>query len=151
MSGFFLIFFAPRVGGKKGFTLIEITFSIAILAFVLVSLIGLLSVSFGVDRESKQEAAMALISRKLISSFSLGNLHEDTLYFDAFGNDRGRNGGRIAVKEAYFECHISTISSISPIMEDIQTDYLQIVFSWPAGVPNKNQSKKVIHAKIPRF
>lgn len=93
-----------KVSPHSAFSLVEVTLSLGVISFALLSLLGLFAVGFGGMEESMGRSAKAEIAGKLIADAQLSRFDElppvyddRYFYFDELGNPQGA--------EAIFTAH----------------------------------------------
>src|SRR5690349_5564966 len=78
--------------GKRGFSLVEITIALAIFAFAILSIIGLLSLALNTSTETQRDSSLSTLIRTLNSEVrsatttnAVNALLNGPLYFDIVG------------------------------------------------------------------
>jgi len=99
--------------GRRGFTLVEMAVAIAILAFVLVSLTGLLSVGLSTQKSSLDDTRAAAVAQYVIAMEHMNSFanvsvssYTTNYYFDLSGNTN-------TAAASYYQAKVSNISSFS--------------------------------------
>jgi uncharacterized protein (TIGR02598 family) len=100
---------------RNGFTLIEVAFSIAILAFALVTMIGLLTVGLSAEKSSVENTRMAAMAGYVMASERMNSFtnvsasgYTTNYYFDLQGN--ATNAASTATAP-YLECIVTNNAS----------------------------------------
>ncbi len=117
---------------SHGMTLVEVAIAMGILAFAIVPVIGLLSFSMKISRESQSETAISLASRQV-----LGQLRMQTnvasvapattnAYFTWDGTLQSAQGN-----ETIFLCNVVTALATNPHFANVT-----MTFRWPAQSTN---------------
>jgi len=96
---------------RNGFTLVEVAFAIAILAFVLVTLIGLLAVGLSTQKASVENTRMAAMAGYVMASERMepfatvsSSSYSTNYYFDLQGNTN-------ASAASYLQCTVTNNAS----------------------------------------
>lgn len=123
---------------RQGFSLVEIVLAIGIVSVVLVTSVGLLSVSLNTDRASSAATTVASMSEfvltglrsQALTNFSLATAQPRTDYFDREGNWLGTN----AAPGAVYACASTFSASNAPAAGTFYEVAMR--FTWP--YPNTN-------------
>ncbi len=100
---------------RNGFTLVEVAFAIAVLAFVLVTLIGLLTVGLSTQKSSSEDTRLAAMVGYVIATERMKPFAtvcsptyttSTPYYFDLQGNTNAQSA-------SYLQCSVSNVSSLS--------------------------------------
>ena len=127
-----------------GFTLVEVSFSVAIAAIALLALLGLAMVGLRAGRNAASDTAVGTIAQDVFSDLrcqtfaGLDGYNNSDRYYDVTGLPQGSTG----YQGDYFRCRILITSW--PSAADNYSNYLKRVmlrFTWPqvATPPNTNQ------------
>ncbi len=126
--------------------------ALGIVAFSLVAVFSLLSVSFTADRAAKDDTVLAEIAGSTINGlrsqpFASAYLYASagpTLYFDAEGK------GGMTPAEAVYQCTVSVVSD--PAREGTSGPNLlrvRLDFRWPVG--SAAGSQRIVQACLARY
>jgi uncharacterized protein (TIGR02598 family) len=114
-------------------TLVEVVIALGILVFAIVPVIGLLSISMKIGRESQSETAISLASRQVLgqlrmqTNFALVAPATTTNYFTWDGTLQSAQGS-----ETVFLCNVVTeIRASNPHFANVT-----MTFRWPAQSTN---------------
>ena len=148
----------------SGFSLVEVTLALGIVAFCLISLVGMFGVGLGNSRQSSDDTAQTSAAAQLVSqvrntsTFDRGTSApyvQGTHYFDARGQEVASNAAT-----AVYVCQLNGAYVASSELPGIAPDAanpaqttltrLTLAFSLPASVPaNQRVSSNVFYATVP--
>ena len=130
---------------RNGFTLVEVAFAIAILAFVLVTLIGLLAVGLSTQKASVEDTRLAAMAGYVMASEHLKPYatiavsgYSTIYYFDLQGNTN-------TSASSYLECTVtnnaSAVNSATGISDatilGANVTPMKMAFIYPLPAPAK--------------
>jgi len=160
-------FFRFGLRRTRAFSLVEVTISLGIMAFVLTGITGLLSGSCSVNRAAANDSALTQITRNVVESLR-GEAMDDllvwtntdetqrTFYFSEDGSPLDASGGATP-KAALYRCVVqadadtetqsATTSGSSSATVNMVKLHLQIAWPFSAPVP----SKKEIYVQLARY
>ena len=139
----------PARSGNGAFTLVETVLAVAIVAFALVAILGLVGLAVQGTKDSDVATRVAMVNRRVVSdlqsrtfaavtgSFAAKSTQTSyydlygTPYTDSFGNPRSPVPG---TSGTYFECDVTnaTPSSPAPVLSSTNNAaLLRIVIRWP--------------------
>lgn len=137
-------FFAPEQADEKarsGFTLTEVAIALGIVAFVLIPLLGLMSVGMGAGRHSIEDTVIAGLTKMVLTDLktnSYSNLptYSSTRIFDYSGKPTATNG--------YFSCSVSgaahaathPLQDLTSVANAVR---VTLTFTWPIGAAKPNE------------
>ena len=132
---------------RNGFSLVEVVMALGIVAFALVSMLGLFSVGIGASKHSGEDTEVASMSAQVMSR--LRNITNSAvpattnLYFDY----QGRFTNTANSQYGYYECRLTTQSASSTEISSDTTSLIKakMTFCWPSSTsqrPNTN----IVHA-----
>lgn len=140
---------------SRAFSLVEVVISIGIVGFVILAILGLLSLGLQTSRESSKDTALALATQQvdawsrsqpfsLLSSIA-GSSSNTVFFFNAEGNlVRTESGSPVTESDgnSLYSCEVSAHeSSVSPHF--IQLRYR---FEWPLSAPAETRKQRVVVA-----
>jgi len=142
---------------REGFSLVEVVIALGITSFVIIAIIGLLSVGLQTSRESAEDTNLALMtqtttallrSRPFSNVFNSPNFGDATAdyFFDANGDLTRDAAGAPATTTDTNSLFACTISRRTPSLAPLSTSnfiYLQYKFTWPLSAPAANRKEKV--------
>ncbi len=151
----------------RAFSLVEVTISLGIMAFVLTGITGLMSGSCSIDRASANDSALTQITRNVVESLrgqSLDDLltwtsdsgSQHTFYFAEDGSPLAATDGAIP-KATLYQCVVdadpdtltqsaSNGGTTSGAVNMVKL-HLAIVWPYSAAVP----SKKEVYVQLARY
>lgn len=109
--------------------------AIGIVCFVIISLIGLVSISIQTGRRASDDTQVAMLAKVAMADFltvPFANLQGQTVYFDVEG---AKLSGR---DNAYYECLVS----VRDEADDLKSVSMQ--FRWPAAATNQQAANEQI-------
>lgn len=113
---------------KSGFSLVEVTLALGIVAFGLIAIFGLLPIGLGLVRESASEATAISVMGAVAIELRLGSISppttDDPLLFDSEGLPVEPGGGRFAT----YKAHAQVLENAKPKLANIQ-------ILWPEKNP----------------
>lgn len=117
---------------RQGFTLVEVAFAIALLAFAMVTLIGLLAVGLSSQKASNEDTRIAAMVGYVISTERMrpfatvaGTGYTTNYYFDLQGNTNASGA-------SYLKCTVNNVSaSNTSILGTTNVATMQAVFVYP--------------------
>jgi len=144
-----------RAERSGGFSLVEVTLAVGIMAFSLLAILGLLSMGMQGSRESGEDTVLALAARQVATwgraqpFATLAALAEEeaqaTFFFDEHGLlSRDADGLPVttAPADAHYLCAVSVwASGVSPHLLR-----LRYRFEWPLAAPAAARQNRVIVA-----
>lgn len=122
----------------------EITIAMGILAFVLLSIIGLLGVGLNSGRSAQIETAKVAAARFVLTSVQTNDpsaLSGSNLWFNYDGMTKAGSSG------AYFQCVLRTNSPVASLPGLIG---LRMEFSYPLTAPATARTTNTFYASIVR-
>ena len=110
---------------RTGFSLVEVVLAIGVVAFGIVALLGMLTLSTGLSRNSDQDTMLATMSRQVTSelrntAFASLPPTGTILYFDADGTKLTSNKGAI------YQCQINLTADTSYKSSDSTQNLYQV-------------------------
>jgi len=131
---------------RNGFTLVEITIAMGLMTFVLMSLIGLMSVGLGSGKAAQiqtiEASALRMVQAQMRtnapSAFSGG-----TYFFNYDGTTNATPNG------AFLQCEVTTnqpTNAVSPA----NFVGVKLEISHPLSAPATNRTTNVFHASLSR-
>jgi uncharacterized protein (TIGR02598 family) len=146
---------------RNGFTFVEVTIAIAILAFSLIALIGLLGIGLSGEKSSAEDTRFAGMADYVIaternntnSTFATASAanYSSTYYFDLLGNTNSQSA-------AYALCTVTNISTNSIVTSNTPSTTLvnsnvvgsnvasfKAVFTYPLSAPAANRMTNVYY------
>ncbi|XHR31064.1 MAG: hypothetical protein ACFUZC_10985 [Chthoniobacteraceae bacterium] len=147
---------------SQAFSLVEVTVSLGIIAFVLTGITGLLSGSFSTARDSADDNALTLVTRDVVedqrgrSMDDLSTATATTRYFLEDGSPcNATNDASALTQHALYRCVISCVSDDNTKSADgtINLVALNLRVSWPmiaAGSASERNTRN-IYVKIARY
>lgn len=132
------------VSFARAFSLAEVAIALGIIAFVLMALLGLLSVGLNAGKDSQLDTVQAALVHRLVSDLRTADfdtLTQTNLLFDYAG---GTNSPAL-----YFECDVVffTPTDVDPAVAN-HLRRVTIEIRHPYGVTN--QSTNILHASLAR-
>ena len=126
---------SPR---RNGFTLVEMAVALAVLAFAMVTLIGLLAVGLSSQKSSTEDTRLAAMVGYVISTERMRTFvtvsnpsYTTNYYFDIQGNTNTQSA-------SYLRCTVTNVSSSNSSIlggTNIATMQAVFVYPWVAGTP----------------
>lgn len=144
---------------RYGFTLVEVTIAIAIFAFALIAMAGLLIVGLSSERSSSEDTRKAAMVDYVIAterSDSFADVsaadYSTNFYFDVLGNTNSQS-------DAYAQCTITNVSTNSIVSSNTGSTItltnsgivgpnvasLKAVFTYPLTAPATNRVTNVYY------
>ena len=142
---------AGRAAYRDGFGLTEVAISMGIIAFVLVSLLGLMSVGMRAGRESREDTIVAALSKDVFSGLktnTFSSLTSARLYFDYDGHPVGPGSN------AYFACDLAATNHNLPfpgLADASRAKRVRMGFSWPASAPAAARTTQVFETTLANY
>ena len=153
-----------------GFTLIEITIALGLVAFSLTAIVGLLSVSMQSSRAGMDDTLVAEMTDDLLNTlrrqdfataFPVSNIYFDINgkrinELDASGFIKAMTVGAATGDNAIYDCAVSVVPDAGTLGENgtpagvVNLWKVSLTFRWPAGSPNPT-TEKTIHADVARY
>lgn len=129
-----------------GFTLVEVTIAMGLVTFVLVALMGLLSVGLGSGREAQVQTLEAMALRQIragLQTNTPSGFTGATYYYNYDGSTNASAGG------AYLQCQVTVNQPTNSLaVGDFSGVILE--FSHPLSGPATNRTTNVFHTSISR-
>lgn len=156
----------PLRKAVEGFSLIEVTMAIGIVAFALTAIMGLLSITLKNSKSAQDDTLVAEMTGDLMSYLrkqpfaDIPNL--TNVYFDVNGKRlnpinssgviQGMSASSALAGGAVYECLPSVAGDTNTVSASGATNLwrLTLKFQWPAGVANTPNGKS-IHADVARY
>jgi len=132
---------------RRGFSLVEVVMAMGIVAFALVSMLGLFSVGIGAGKHSGEDTEMASMSMEVLGRFrnitSTVIPAATNLYFDY----QGRYTNTANPLNAYYECRLTTQSAAATEISSDTTSLVKakMTFCWPSSAINRPNTN-IVHA-----
>jgi uncharacterized protein (TIGR02598 family) len=142
-----------------GFSLVEVVMALGIISFVIVGILGLLSVGLSTAKKSTRATNLSAISSQVISS-----IRNDTntytsavltgmvstpvrFYFNYSGSPQTTSNS-----ETFYLCEVGSETASSVLGATTLSGYTVLILtvSSPLAAPEANRDKEVLHATIPR-
>jgi len=148
-----------------GFSLVEVTIALGILAFALTAIMGLLSASLQSSRDGINDTLIAGMSTSLLNTIRKQNLTADPadihIYFDRSGQRlnpildgilQPMDVATARAEDAIYDCAVTVDSDPATISADGSANLwrLTLDFRWPIGAANAPNQQK-IHADLARY
>jgi uncharacterized protein (TIGR02598 family) len=142
---------------REGFSLVEVVIALGITSFVIIAIIGLLSVGLQTSRESAEDMNLALMGQttasllrsrtftNVLNSTNFGDTNAD-YFFDANGALTRDTSGAPATSADTNSLFACTISRRTPSLAPLSATnfiYLQYKITWPLSAPAANRKEKV--------
>lgn len=119
-----------RKNGKNaGFSLVEVSIALGILAFVILAVFGLMGVGLSASKSAQVDTALAAASRFAVASLQTnapGTLNGTTFLFDYDGKSVA------TTNQAFFQC---TVATNSPAANAPRLIGLRLQFQYPVSAP----------------
>ncbi len=142
----------------KAFSLVEVVLAVGIVAFVLISILGLMSVGIKANRESADDIAVGLIVQHVSTSLRMegftkvnantnyapANTTPD-FYYDATGAGSA-NGAGTADANTLYACTV--IRSSPAALPASNVLFLKLQISWPLAAPEANRQKRTVQLSL---
>jgi len=130
----------------RGFTLIEVTIAIGLLAFMLMAIIGLMSLGLDSSKAAQiatVETTAARMIQAAIHTNTPATLTGGIYYINYDGSTNAGSGG------AFFQC-VVTVNQ--PVANLPASDFagVKMEFSYPLAASAANRTTNVFHAGISR-
>jgi uncharacterized protein (TIGR02598 family) len=148
--------FSSACGGvpryDAGFSLVEVVFSLGLVAFALVSMLGLLNVGFSSGRQAAADTLLvsmaSIIEAQLRADPSVTSATMTApkeYYFNYQGNSVESNSS-----EVLYYCKVSLRQPSQSEVADVGANFsiLTLAFSWPFNASSAHQTNEVIHVTI---
>jgi uncharacterized protein (TIGR02598 family) len=124
---------APRQGTRLAFSLVEVVVALGLVSFVIVALLGLLSIGMKSSRQAEEDTRIAgmgssvLALLRNVESLPAGGTN---LLFDAEGNETTNAAA------SFYECAASFRVPADSEIPGVGTNAVVVVlrFSWPANL-----------------
>lgn len=116
----------------RAFSLVEVAIAMGIVAFAIVSLIGLMGVSLDAGRRANDDTQVAMLARKALGQFlttPYSSLSNQVIYFDQEGELLSSSA------DAYFEC--DTKVNDTGVHGGVT---VTMTFRWPVGASHQPTS-----------
>ncbi len=133
----------------RGFSLVEVVMAMGIVAFSLISMLGLFSVGIGAGKHSGEDTELAAMSMQVLGRFrSITNTAIPSamnLYFDY----QGRYTNTTNPLDAYYECRLTTQNASATEISSDTTSLVKakMTFCWPSSTINRPNTN-IIHASF---
>lgn len=138
----------PFRAGARAFSLVEIALALGIVAFVLLSLVGLMSVGLDSGKEAQIETLKATVARTVMASLQ-------TNQFQTFSSQKYRfdfeGSTNVSADSVYLECEAAVVSpdGIRPeATNDMRGVTLKLIY--PVKAPPARQITNTLHASLSR-
>lgn len=149
-----------------GFSLVEVTIAIGIVAFALTAIMGLVSITLKNSKSAQDDTMVAEMTGDLMSYVrkqpfdnipGLTNVYFDVSgkrlnTIDSSGVIQGMSAGTAVAQGAVYECIPTVAGDTNTVSASGATNLwrLTLKFQWPAGISN-NINGKSIHADVARY
>lgn len=114
--------------GLDGFALIEVVIAIAVAAFILVSLLGLMGYASQVVQRSDKYARLTLVANQMLASLGSEAVPTATKKYLGQTNYFTYEGLPTNSAGAYFQCDVAGASGLAPYPD---LTPVQIIILWP--------------------
>lgn len=148
-----------------GFSLVEVILAIGVIAFSMVGVLSLMTLSANSSRESSQDTAFALMTQTTLSKLryrgfaaisspalpAKGTLDDATpdFYYDSTGRMALKADGTedtVAHADSIYGC---TVTRYTPVYQaSTNFIYLRFQYTWPVIAPAANQQKTIVYTGI---
>ena len=134
---------------ESAFSLVEVTLSLGILAFVCVAIFGLISGSYSIARDSINDQAITQIVRNVVEErrgSPFDNLAGEALYFSTQG------GPASNAADAAYKCDLAVADDPSTRSADgtVNLKMLTLTITWPVGVAATSNTR-TFHVNVARY
>lgn len=142
-----------RFARGAAFSLVEVTIALGVIAFAVVSIIGLLAVSFNTSRASASDSAMGSMIGTVMNRFRsqpFDSIAGGDFYFDADGALQASQGPYSAYK-----CTVTVIDDPDTAGTgatggaQINLKRVNLEFTWPAAALNP-PNRRMVNAAVAR-
>ena len=139
---------------SHGFSLIEVAIAMGIVAFVLVALMGLLSVGLNSGKKSSEDTQVASMASQLAGLWrnsTSNHLTPKTTRLYYFDRD-GQQTNTTQAAAAFYACKV-VAGNVAPSEIAADTTNLvrvQMIFTWPAHLPEGSRpNTNIVYATLP--
>jgi uncharacterized protein (TIGR02598 family) len=127
----------------RAFSLVEIVMALGIASFVLLSLLGLSSLTLNQTQQSKRDILWMNMAQSVSTELRSAKWNElaskTTFYFDADGKRQSNAPG------AFYKVEAKRTSSRPPgVPADVEMECVNLVLSWPADAVKPQQATQPI-------
>jgi len=143
---------------NRAFSLVEVVLAVGIVAFVLISILGLMSVGIKANRESADDIAISLIVQHVATSLRMegfANVNANAnyapsntspdFYYDATGAGSANGAGSTDANTLY-ACKV--IRSSPATVPTSNVLFLKLEISWPFAAPENNRQKRIVQISL---
>lgn len=132
-----------RARRTAGFSLVEVTLALGIVAFCLVSLLGLFAVGLESSRHSGRDTALSEVAARLINEWSRPGASLPSSGFVDHDGEVNSSEGIYA-----YEIVIAPVTSatVLPVSDNLQR--ISVTFRWPVGAATAHQETLAFHSAL---
>lgn len=136
----------------RAFSLVEVTLSLGIVAFVMVSVLGLMSIGIKANKESAEDIAVGFITQYIASTLHLEGFTEVSAngnYADADPDFYFDWNGVLSDQNSQDSLYVCTVTRSTPASAPADgTLFLKVEIAWPLQAPVANRTKQIIQISL---
>lgn len=133
----------PRHGTRSAFSLVEVVIALGLVSFVVIALLGLISIGMKSSRQAEEDTrivgigASTLAWLRHVDPLPVGGTN---LFFDTDGNETTNS------VEAFYDCAVSFRVPSTSEMPGVGTNVYLVTlsFSWPAHLAAPTRPRSAI-------
>ena len=119
-----------REGSEAAFSLTEIAVAIGIVAFVIVSLVGLMSVGLSAQRSAREDTILVSVTKQALSTARSGK-YSDLVIGAASSNFYTSEGYPTNAASAFYVCEVSILAPTNNLPGSLRAKEIRFKYNWP--------------------